>query len=384
MSNGSVNPRLLRRASPAILRLMHRRLFLILTLLPLSARAAEPLDVTQPTLITLKLTDVTQKNAFDEIAKSANLQFQTLPRDLWEKSPGSPISVSAEKQPFWLVMKDACAKAGISLKYATDTPRPQILLSRDNQDWTTYPTVATGPFLVSLIGLHRSTTVDMRKPADLQRNFYAKFTVFCEPRFRLLRGSLSAKIDEAVDDKGNSLVPKDAPEQPLNFVTSWVYNMEGKLEYPKTPGTKIAKLRASAKFVAQTASETIEYADPLTSKNVTKTVGGRKIIVKEVRRAAEEYEATVTFVRGDTPQAEWEQTVFPGNALRLVDGDNKTLVARGFGMGGKGDESTFVFKFEKEPPRGSRIGKPLKLAWEIPTQTKEIPLTFEFTDLPLP
>jgi hypothetical protein len=53
-------------------------------------------------------------------------------------------------------------------------------------------------------------------------------------------------------------------------------------------------------------------------------------------------------------------------------------------VGGKSDESTFVFRFEKEPPRGSRIGKPVKLVWEIPTQTRDVPVTFEFKDLPLP
>jgi hypothetical protein len=160
--------------------------------------------------------------------------------------------------------------------------------------------------------------------------------------------------------------------------------MEGKLEYPKSPGTKIARLRASAKFVAQTKSETIEFSDPLTSRNVTKTVAGRKITVKEIRRTPEEYQATVTFERGEIPPAQWEQTVFPGNTLRLIDGDGKMILARGFGLGGKGDEATYVFKFEKEPPRGSRIGKPLKLEWEIPTETKEVPLQFEFKDLPLP
>ena len=349
------------------------------------ADAAEVGDPTQPTMVTLKLENASPKTAFDELAnKSGQTAFLTLPPNMWDKNPGSAITVDIDNQPFWLAMKDICSKSGISLKYATDTATPRIILSRDNQDWTTYPTTASGPFLVSLIGLHRATTVDMRKPTELQKTFYAKFTVFCEPRIRLLRGSLGAKIDAAVDDKGNSLQPKDAAEQPMNFITSWVYNLEGKLDYPKEPGTKIAQLKASAKFIAQMKSETIEYADPLTSKNVTRTVAGRKIIVKEVRRTPDEYEATVTFVRGEIPQAQWEQTVFPGNTLRLVDGDNKFILAKGFGMGGKGDESTFVFKFEKEPPRGSRIGKPLKLAWEIPTETREVPLSFEFKDLPLP
>lgn len=341
-------------------------------------------DITKPTLVTLKMQDAAQKDVFDALAKQAKLEFLTLPKNLWENKSISRISIDVTDQPFWLAMKDACGKAGISLKYATDTAEPKIILTRDNQDWVTYPTVASGPFLVSLIGLHRANTVDMRKPSEIQKTFFAKFTIFCEPRFRLLRGPLNAKVEEAIDDKGNSLIPKDQGDAPMNFVTSWVYNIEGKLAYPKEPGSKIAKLRASAKFIAQTQSETIEYADPLTTKNVTKDVAGRKILIKEVRRGAEEYEATVTFIRGEIPPEQWEQTVFPGNSLRLVDGEHRILVARGFGMGGKGDEATFVFKFEKEPPKGSRIGKPLKLEWEIPTQTKELPLIFEFKDLPLP
>ena len=340
-------------------------------------------DVTRPTIVTLKMTDVPQRDVFDELAKQSNLTFLTLPNNLWEKTPGKAISIDVADQPFWIAMKDACAKSGISLKYATDTAQPKVILTRDNQDWTSYPSVTNGPFLVSLIGLHRATTIDMRKPGEVQRTFFAKFTLFCEPRFRLLRGSLMPKIEEAVDDKGNSLAPKDATEPQMNFITSWVYNLEGKLDYPKDAGARIVKLRASAQFVAQTQSETIAYADPLTSRNVEKTVAGRKIVIKEVRRGAEEYEATVTFVRGQMPAAQWEQTVFPGNSLRLIDGEGKFILAKGFGIGGKSDESTFVFKFEKDP-RGSRIGKPLKLEWEIPTATREIPLTFEFDDLPMP
>jgi hypothetical protein len=347
-------------------------------------------DVTQATRVSLKAANLPAKVVFEDIASQAGIKFMTVGEKFWERYTGGPISLEAEQQPFWVVMKEACAKAGISLKYATDTAEPKAILARDNQDWTNYPTAASGPFLVSLIGLHRASTVDMRKPADVQRTFYVKYTVFCEPRFRLLRASLNAKVEEAKDDKGNSLIPVDEEGKavgdfsPTNFVTSWVYNIEGKLAYPKEPGTKIPVLRCSARFVAQTKSETIEYADPLTNKPVTKVVGGRKVVIKDVRRGAEEYEATVTFVRGEVPAAQWENTVFPGNGLRLIDGDGRQIVARGFGVGGKGDEGTYVFKFGKEPAGASRIGKPLKLSWEIPVETKEIPLVFEFKDVPIP
>jgi hypothetical protein len=351
---------------------------------PASAEPKDYGDVTKPTPVTVHLQNAAPRQVFDEIAKQAGQAFLTQPANLWEKSPGSPISLELKDQPFWVAMKEACGKAGISLKYATDTAEPRVILARDNQDWTTYPTVSSGPFLVSLIGLHRASTVDLRKPKDVQRTFYAKFTVFCEPRFRFLRAPLTAKIEEAVDDKGTSLVPKKADASPMNFVTSWVYNLEGRLDYPKEAGARIAKLRASATFIAQTKSETIEVADPLTSPNASRSVAGRKVVIKEVRRGAEEYEATVALVRDGLPAEQWENTTFPGNALRLVDAEGKQVVARGFGLGGRSDESTFVFKFEKEPPRGSRIGKPVKLVWEIPTETREVPVVMEFKDLPMP
>jgi hypothetical protein len=341
-------------------------------------------DVSQGTPITVQLQNVPPKAVFDEIARQTGQPFLTQPANLWERSPGAPIGVDVKDQPFWVAMKDVCGKAGISLKYPTDTAEPRVILARDNQDWTTYPTVTSGPFMVSLIGLHRASTVDMRKPRDVQRTFYAKFTIFCEPRFRLLRAPLVARIEEATDDKGNSLVPAAATETPMNFVSSWVYNVEGRLEQPKEPGTRIVKLRGSVNFVAQTKSETIEVSDPLTSPNTTVNLPGRKIVIKEVRRGAEEYEATVALIRDGLPAAQWENATFPGNALRLVDGDGKQVVARGFGVGGKSDESTFVFRFEKEPPRGSRIGRPVKLVWEVPTETRELPVAFEFKDLPMP
>lgn len=359
-------------------------LTLALLLCALTTLAQEK-DITRPTIVTFKMDNAAQKNVFDELAKQAGTTFSTIGgAKFWETRPGDPISVEAVNQPFWLVMRDACAKAGISLKYATDTADPRIILTRDKQEWTEFPAISSGPFLVNLIGLRRESTVDARKPKDIQRAFFVKFTIFCEPRVRLLKGPSLAKIEEATDDKGNNLAPKEYDDQAFAFITSWVDNLQGKLEYPAEPGTRITKLRASAKFTAQTRLETIEVADPLGAKGVSKSVGGRKVTIVNVKRNPEEYEATVTFARDQLSPEEWAKALFPGNALRLVDNEGKMVVAKGYGVGGKEDEATFVFKFEKDPPKGSRIGKPVKLVWEIPTATQELPLAFEFKDVPLP
>ena len=348
------------------------------------AAAASGADLTQPTLVTVKLANVPPQQVMDELARQADTGFQTLPPKMWDLNAGKPISLQVENQPFWLAMREACGKAQLSLKHATDADVSRVILTRDNQDWTQYPSVAAGPFLVNLIGLHRSSTVDMRKPADVSRAFYAKFTVFAEPRVRLLRASLYARVDEAIDDKGNAMAPRDYDDQAMNFVTSWVYNVEAKLDYPANPGAKLKNLKVSMKFIAQAKSETIEFAEPLAANVPAKLVGGRKVTLKELRRGSEEWEAVMTLGRDQLPVEQWQKALFPGNSLKLLDGAGKSIVARGFGLGNRADEATFVFKFEKDGVRGGAFGKPAKLVWEIPVQTVEIPVTVEFKDVTLP
>jgi hypothetical protein len=362
------------------------RLRVIAVLFVLLGAPARAEDIAKPTLVTLKLADVPPQQAFDELAKSSGVEFVSPPR-FWQRESPS-VGLDFDHQPFWLALKDLCAKTGVSLKYETNAPKPRILLSRDNPGWTQYPSVSSGPFLISLIGLQRSSTVDMRQPDDVRRSFIARFSIFCEPRVRLLRGSLLAKIEEAVDDKGHSLVPKekDPDGDTLNFVTSWSYTLEAKLDYPKEAGTKIPKLRAWANFIAQTASETIEVPidDVRAFKDVSRSVAGRKITFRELRRTDQEWEAVVTFARETLPPEQWENAVFPGHTLALHDGQNQSITARGFGLASKSDQATFVFKFEKDTTKGPKIGRPVKFTWEVPTQTQSLPLNFEFKDVTLP
>ncbi|MEZ0266676.1 MAG: hypothetical protein ACAI43_18255 [Phycisphaerae bacterium] len=264
-------------------------------------------DVSQPSLVTLKLENAPPQKVFEEIAKQGKTEFSVSPAKTFWNTTTAPLSVAIDNQPFWLAMKDACGKAEVSLKYATDTAEPRVILARDKQNWTQLPSVTSGPFLVSLRGLQRSSTVDMHKPSDVQRSLVAKLTVFCEPRVRLLRGSMVAKVEQAADDKGNSLVRKtpDADAETMNFVTSWVYNLDAPLEYPPKDGAgaKLPVLKCSAKFVAQVKSETIEIADPVASKGASKSVAGRKITLKELRRGDGEWEAVMTLSRDQlTPE----------------------------------------------------------------------------------
>jgi len=53
--------------------------------------------------------------------------------------------------------------------------------------------------------------------------------------------------------------------------------------------------------------------------------------------------------------------------------------------GGGPDQMDIDIQFQRQNWNGTEnAGEPVKLLWEVPVETKEISVPFEFTDLPLP
>jgi hypothetical protein len=57
------------------------------------------------------------------------------------------------------------------------------------------------------------------------------------------------------------------------------------------------------------------------------------------------------------------------------------------GMSGQGDGERMTFKLLFGPSRrsdGRLTGEPDHLSWEVPLESKAVPVKFEFDDLPMP
>jgi hypothetical protein len=346
-----------------------------------------------PSVITLHLKDATAQDAFAALARQARCEFPTYPANLLsakDNNNGGPvpggITVDYDRANFWVVFKDLCQKTGLGpQQYGNDR---RMTLSRGTSVSWNGPTVTSGPFLIVANRISRSNAVDLANPANVQTDFSMSLSAFCEPKVRVIGSSYNVKVDEAVDDKGNALTSNEFVYDNMNNGQQWMWNLTARLKYPQdNAGKRIQRLKGSVKFLVQTRSESLDIPDVLAAKNVTQNVGGRRIVLKEVKKNGEQYDVQMSIFRDGLNAQEWNALQYPGYAVRLLDKEGRALTSHGWGGGGGGNEMSYNFNFSKQNFHGGEDGKPgepHRLVWEIPIETRETNVNFEYKDLPLP
>jgi hypothetical protein len=165
-----------------------------------------------------------------------------------------------------------------------------------------------------------------------------------------------------------------------------MWNLQARLNYPENAGKTIKRVKGNVKFLIQTKSETLDIPDVLTAKNVTKTVANVRIMLKGVKKNGEQYDVSMTIYRDGLNQQDWNAMQYPGYAVQLLDKEGKPLSAHGWGGGGGATELNYNWNFSRNGWGGdeTKPGEPARIVWEIPTETRESVVNFEFKDLPLP
>jgi hypothetical protein len=344
-------------------------------------------------VITLHLKDATPEQLFAAIAKQARCEFPTYPKNLWNQNRGMfggapnnapSITVDYDRANFWTVFKDACKRTGVyPQQYGNDR---RMTLGQGQSSYWNGPSHISGPFMIVANRIDRSNSVDLASPNNVQHAFSISLSAFAEPKVKVLGSSYNVNVDQAVDDKGNSLVATDNVMNGMSNGQQWMWNLNARLNYPENAGKTIKVVKGSVKFVVQTKSETLDIPDVLTAKNVTKTVANCRVMLKEVKKNGEQYDVQMTIYRDGMNQQEWNGLQYPGYAVKLVDKDGKSLSAQGWGGGGGPNELNYNWNFTRNSWGGDdgKAGEPARLVWEIPTETRETTVSFEFKDLPLP
>lgn len=371
-------------------------------------------------LVTLHAEDQPAAAVFAELARQAYARFRFAPADLWEKRPMPRVTVHVDRQPFWAVMKDLCAQAGVepiggnpsarelilgvpaapagaaALIGATSSATAAAALSAGRRHWGTAPTAISGPFLVAATHVTRTHYLDLQPAGAVRRDCRITMSVFPEPKLRVLQGSMSVRITEAADEKGNSLAPPTPFSDYLATRTDWVWSVYASLQPQPDGGNRIARLKGSARFVLQTGSERAEFGDVLEARNAVRTAGGRRMALNEVRpEGTGRYRVSLTLYRtGLSGPAEFGWIGSYNNLdVRLVDAEGHALVKEQTTPQSSTTEAvvlniTFRRPTVEAPPgakvEGPPVGEPAKLVWEVPTEMREVIVPFEFADLPLP
>jgi len=343
------------------------------------------------TLLSLDVKGATPENLIAEISKQTGFDIRAYHESVWQQATPTPVTLKVDQQPFWTVMREACSKSGLAIYQGGYADRRMRVMaaSQMGQNPMKCPAVISGAFMITVNSLQRTNSVDMANPQNISRSMYLNMMTFCEPKVRIVQYSYVPEIEQAVDDKGNSLVSTMRGGGPSRQMTSsrgvaWQCNVP--LLCPAEVGQKIAKLSGKMRFVVQTRSETLEIPDVPKAKDVTKTVGGHRVTLKEFRKLGErQYQLTLIMYRDGMEQQQFYEMVNNPN-IRLSDADGHDFVFNGANSGRNTNDSyeaRLMFGMRGEPGEAA-LGEPATLSWEIPTAVQEITIPFEFSDLPLP
>lgn len=340
-----------------------------------------------PTTLTLHVKDAPAKAVFAEIATQARCEFPTFPPNLWDANPGTPVTLDLDRVNFWTGFKEVCQRTGLYPMQGGNDRRMTLQQNANNTNWNG-PSVVSGPFLVVANRIHRANSVDLTNAAaPVQHEFTLVLSAFAEPKIRVVQAGYYADVDEAVDDRGHSLVATDRVYGTTSSGQQWMWNATARLAYPdRDPGTRIARLKGHLTFLIQTRSETLDVPDLLTAHNLTRTVAGRRIVLNQVKATGEQYEVQMTIHRDGLSAREWNAMQNPGYAVRVTDKDGNPLAANGWGGSSGVNQLVYTWTFNRNVWNGrqNKVGEPHRLVWEIPTETREVTVPFEFKDLPIP
>jgi len=350
-------------------------------------RQIEENRTTGASLITIHMKKASPKEVFAEISRQASAELRPNPINLWESKTWPTADIDIDRQPFWLAIQDVCTRFGVvpqnnmamEMVIGDRTAGPKL--------WGEAPYVVSGPFLVVCGYINRSHSVDLNQAKNIRRSCTVQFMIYPEPKMRVLQGTHSARIDEAMDEKGNSLAMPALPPDVTYNTNNWPWNMSASLMPQVNTGTRITTLRGAGRFIIQTRSESAEVNDILNLRGpVEKVVGGKRFKLKEIRRQGNQYVAMLTLYRAGWSQNDWNYMMYPQQTFRMLDARGVPLMRLGNGSSGGGpDQMDIDIQFQRQNWNGTEnAGEPVKLVWEVPTETKEISVPFEFKDLPLP
>ncbi len=341
----------------------------------------EEMAMTGPTIITMKMENVTAEQIVAEFTRQAKVMGKSSDGEADDVSGGKKYSINIDHQLYWTAARQICKATGLKINlHGGNSP---IGFSRGGMDLPG-PYFIDGPFMIVATTLSTNTDIELAHPGNINRNQNIQFVCFAEPKLQIGQRPNSVKLVEATDDTGKSLVAADTEGMYSGFTdgNQGYWDANAMLNTPEPAAKKIVRLRGQLQVVATTKTETLEIPDLLKAKNVTRTAGGQSITVNSVNVRGDEVTVNLSILASNMNDGGYQMM----QSVRLVDAEGHYLQNNGVGGGGgMNGRLQFRLNFNR---RSSVDGKDVvlqadKLVLPVPTETKVMDCNFEMKDLPL-
>jgi hypothetical protein len=369
-----------------------------------NSKAVDP----NPTLVTIHASNQSLTDIVKTIADQTGM-----PISVGFGMPSAPLTLDADRQPFWNVIDDLCTRTHSSIMPMWNGHSSLMIQFSGGQPQGRR--IISGPVLLRLPDIQHNSV--LTAPPDLQDFCEITGRAMWEPRLEVLFTDAWTIPSEAEDENGVSLVPDEAApqrdqtgyargenpygryavSQRFNGNDAFARELHIRLHVPPTAGRRIKKL--SGKWALFVPGK-IDHFDisPIASKRQTSyTLGELGTMRLRFAQATDEVAQVQLDLPGggmgaNGPSAEtaMRNCLLQSIHARVVDADGHlwgdTRQGR-FNGGGQvninmGGNETYINVYVRRDP--SAKGKPVQLTIEGPVAATEIDVPFSLHDLPLP
>ena len=343
---------------------------------------------TGPSIVTIKGDDLSLRDVFRQVSQQCRVQLETYPPELLEQQRGAKVALDIDHLPFWDAMRLITEKTGFTLQQWDNTG---VKLMQGGQHSEGVSQVS-GAYLVSAIRVSRSRFVELGGGQGAYEDFQVLLGARAEPKLRLLRVAYAPNLEEATDDRGNSLLPEPNANAAADaggyaIAPGGAWQLPARLSAPANMGRRIARLRGSFDVSIQTRAEQLDVPDIVSARGVNKVAGGVRFVIKELRRNGDGWTLDMLArVDGARPD-EWEriQQTLSTADIRLLDERGEAFQRTGSSSSGGPEQVEMTVEFSPRAwGRDRKLGEPSKLTWTVPTETRDVRVPFDFKDLPIP
>jgi hypothetical protein len=287
------------------------------------------------------------------------------------------VTLDVSDQPLWEVLRQIAVQTRVAPSTESGE-RGQITL-RAQSGSKALPTAVQGPYMVSLQRVNYSSS--MALGGEQQQNHYVQlyFILAAEPGTPMYGITQQVKIEEAVDQAGNTLGPGNihySPE-PQRLQNTWWMQGYGSIGFNDT-STRLARVRGYASVFTYDKLESFEIDDPVNARGKSMTIDGLRVRLRQFEETSSEYRARFEVDGNGNDPAVRYRFAPSDNNMKLLDANGRSFDSSGSSWG-HGDPFQFSRDFQKSSGRA-----PAKLVLSVPSSLKELRVPFEFTDIPLP
>lgn len=361
-----------------------------------------------PALVSLNATNRSLEAVADDLAKQGGVPIGFDPYTRFRLNELRPITLDANGQSFWSVLAAVVWQA--RLRLSQDSQTGQILLMHPDQMQVATSLRgsigARGAAVITAnaMELGQEALLPYRLPEKARGREYLRLscTVAIDPKLSITPHTANIRLDEAIDDKGHSLMPAATKSVGLSTPPGnqclWEQFIE--LKTDAAGAEKIARLKGVLRFTAvlkRTMWEATDLNKDAGSSYKTIIPYGEEKLTQEYHTHMSRDDRNITIDIGWTNQPS-KSTVrhditVSGEMLRghvrLFDKEGRayevgrTTASRYVPTSADANYQNVSVRFPVVKA-GQELGESAKLVVEVPAEVQPVEVPFEFKDLPLP